>query len=641
MTTAKSLSLFDRVKCNVSSIKLVNCGLFVLYVIAALLPCIPLLNPEANFFKWDWISHQWAIGYFGEYLRSNLTFPAVLTSTLNVGVPNPIFYGYLFYPLLGSVATGVQAGISIRLFVALLFLLQFFWTKWALEQILSKERASNERDCTLIIFTICCLVNWTIYPLTNLYSRSALPEFFAVGSLTCAILAWACYVYSDRSEEKRPLFVWSFLLFAMLAAGYHAITALFSILVLGLLVVVGHHRFDRSGYRSLLKSAWLPAVLTLIALLPLLYVIINYSFRTGIGLANRIITFPNDIDWWFNRFYPLALDPRMFAEIRSGIGEAFVSYLDAQINMPMLMLWLGLAVMAVTNGQHRIGVRRGLVPLGVPVLAFVFFSALSLSHEIYDYLPSFFQRVQFAYRFTAYQNLCLLLGVIVLLSSIGSATVASDRRIRTLCFVCLTLSAAGLATKLEHAFFARNLDNSSRIVPTSDQRKALIVQPREYYGMYDYLIPGLYPDLDGSESAGSTQKFFSVLSSGQFGGVEPMIVEYPTTTWIRTQVMGFPWNRLLLDGQMVDVRDMRLWSATTARPPHAVAIKVPAGRHELRYAFTPDAIWSVLRLSSAAALMVFALGYAFQYFGGRFDKVSRNTDTTLRFRRKAWTPRIR
>src|ERR1700677_5017733 len=48
----------------------------------------------------DWVNVVWMINYQTRYLMHHLTFAHVLNSYQIVGLPYPIFYGYLFFPIM-------------------------------------------------------------------------------------------------------------------------------------------------------------------------------------------------------------------------------------------------------------------------------------------------------------------------------------------------------------------------------------------------------------------------------------------------------------------------------------------------------------------------------------------------------------
>ena len=52
----------------------------------------------------------------------------------------------------------------------------------------------------MISICIAVMMTWAIYPLTNLYNRSAIPEFFAVAFLTCSLASFLCVILNDGDK---------------------------------------------------------------------------------------------------------------------------------------------------------------------------------------------------------------------------------------------------------------------------------------------------------------------------------------------------------------------------------------------------------------------------------------------------------
>jgi hypothetical protein len=71
--------------------------------------CIPLsLLFVCNArFHGDWQMHSWMVGYHGEYFRCHYHPPRLINTLTGLGLPHPVFYGFLFYPLLGFLSTAL------------------------------------------------------------------------------------------------------------------------------------------------------------------------------------------------------------------------------------------------------------------------------------------------------------------------------------------------------------------------------------------------------------------------------------------------------------------------------------------------------------------------------------------------------
>src|SRR3954462_10081476 len=150
----------------------------ILWMVAICLPvALPLLwNPHSEFGP-DWPTHLYPIGYQGYYLRQHHWFSETLNTDWVVGMPYPIFYAFLFYPLAAVIAAVVGAGWAVRLFAIALLAMQTWQVRKLLQAAGGKEAMNWLGAATL---------TWATYSLTNLYTRGAIAEFVGVSFLVSA-----------------------------------------------------------------------------------------------------------------------------------------------------------------------------------------------------------------------------------------------------------------------------------------------------------------------------------------------------------------------------------------------------------------------------------------------------------------------
>jgi hypothetical protein len=86
----------------------------------------------------------------------------------------------------------------------------------------------------------------------------------------------------------------------------------------------------------------------------------------------------------------------------------------------------------------------------------------------------------------------------------------------------------------------------------------------------------------------------------RFGDTGALRLDEPADCWVKSDVVAFPWNRLVLDGRVLP-------PAQTRETPNYLAARVPAGRHSLGYAFDPPAMWRILRGVSFMAAIAWSL----------------------------------
>ncbi|MCL4416939.1 MAG: hypothetical protein M1365_09625, partial [Actinobacteria bacterium] len=191
--------------------------LSIIIMFSAVLFPLLLLHKSNYGFYFDWYNHLWLIGYFGEYFRQHMEMPTVINSIQYVNVTYNIFYGYLFYPLVGLFSSFLGANLAVRFFALILYLIQYI----AVFSLI--KRISNNH---WVGMAIACLSVWAVYPLTNLYNRSALTEIFAVTCLTIALCLWIHSLFVSDLFQKISMRI-CFATALVMAMGFHPITALY------------------------------------------------------------------------------------------------------------------------------------------------------------------------------------------------------------------------------------------------------------------------------------------------------------------------------------------------------------------------------------------------------------------------------
>ena len=152
-------------------------------LLASFLASALLLDLRSTFYV-DWNNHLWLIEYFGASIK-HLCIPDMVNTKQLIGIPNTLFYGQKFYALAGMFSAFLGSAVTVRIMVLMVFLLQFFQVYRA------AMKAGAARNISI---GIAVMMTWAIYPLTNLYNRSALTEFFAVAFLTCCLgFFFMCY----------------------------------------------------------------------------------------------------------------------------------------------------------------------------------------------------------------------------------------------------------------------------------------------------------------------------------------------------------------------------------------------------------------------------------------------------------------
>jgi hypothetical protein len=569
---------------------------WLVLVIAVALPCRYLL-PLGSDYYYDWANHQWAIGYTGEFFRHHGTMPAVFNTSEIGGLAVPVFYGNLFYPVMGFVARWSSPELAIRIGVLALYAVQFRLVSKALVRVGAPRYLAHG---------VACLVIWAIYPLTNLYNRGALTEFFATGLLVCALALLVLVCRADNAGQRRR-HASAMLLALTLAAGTHPITALFGIptfVALGgvfcWMLRAPASRIDPTGEdpRPACNAVGVPTPrapasriaasiapwlgLAALCVAPWLYATASYAGHLTIRhLHPDVVFFPEAMDAWSTRFWPLPLDPRVAPG--TPLGAVSTPYLDAQINMALLIVFVVIAMIAIRATRGG-GVRKPLViVLAVVAALFGVFTAMSLVPGTYRVLPALTLMIQFAYRAVTYQNLALLAGVFLLVIAVPElANRLGHPGVRAAVAACVVLSGAGVVVKWQHIAAVQH-----------DRAGAeLIHLPVQYYGIADYATEDLFTPL-GPEPAVAGS--FAFDAGARFGLAIALAVDLPESTWIATNVQSFPWNAISIDGTRVAATELRTANGK-------LVVRVPPGNHKLAVRLAPPAIWRVLRIGSLLGL---------------------------------------
>jgi hypothetical protein len=264
-------------------------------VLICFAPLLPLIDIKAKFY-FDWNNNVWAIGYFGEYFRQHFSFPGVFNTHELVGWVSPVFYGPGLYSVAGVLSSLVNASAAIRIVIILLTFLQYFCV-W---------RLFVDKGKPWWVPHFCAiLLTWSIYPVTNLFNRSALTEYYAVILLNIGIFAWFVSL-----EEERIKYAWVLLSSLCLAtAAYsHPITAMFGALFF--LPILIWSVFTFSNKSEVLKATCLLGFGSLLITSPWIYATYKFKSLLQITTQNSGVGFFPGVDTLWSRLAPIPWDGR-------------------------------------------------------------------------------------------------------------------------------------------------------------------------------------------------------------------------------------------------------------------------------------------------------------------------------------------
>ena len=276
----------------------------IVSIFVCLLPLVLLIKLGKTFYV-DWFNHLWLIEYFGQHILRHGSVPQTLVTNQLIGVATPIFYGGKFYAACGLLSSFLGSAIAFRAVASFAVLIQFWHVKRAVYS------ASQNKS---VSFTVATLVSWAIYPLTNLYNRSALTEFIAVAFLNAAVASLFVLVLRLSSSKKSYYDAVAFGFLYAVSALTHPLTALFGGVFL---ILVGLAAWFA------LRNRWLALVgffnLAMIALILSPWCYVLHRFGRSLPIARKSLSkmifrkigfFPDSIDNLWSRLSPVPADSR-------------------------------------------------------------------------------------------------------------------------------------------------------------------------------------------------------------------------------------------------------------------------------------------------------------------------------------------
>lgn len=506
--------------------------------LAGLVPCgLLLLFPDKTY-SVDWLHSVWQVGVFQDCLKNQLSFPHVYLTENALGLPFPIFYGYLLYPVLGLLSLLFSPQGAIICLVFLTYQTLAFSTYFA---------AFKQTKQKFLSFFLTGSVLFSLYPLTNLYQRSALPEFFATQFLFIAFSLLLLYW-----KERTKFFAYASVFFLTLSGGSHPLTLLFGFpcyFLLGFLVFKVFQKRDRLSLRSqlplllyslLVLSAWIYATFRFRADFP---VVTGTSLQYFLGL---------DSVW--GRLLPIPYDYKQ----RVFHGMNGVPDLHAPVSLGLLLYCF--LILRVQN--RRFGRHLKMALTASSFLAVFFFLGSTWAGFDSRLHYSFLSIAQFAYRFATYINFSLLVFCYLIPS------VALNRTIKLVGSGVLLLSLTGAIWKQVQMkdYFPLPTDKSAYQNPK--------VLPSTFYGRNDYAVAKELPTITPSTPLvlpidGSPLDF--ILEKNKIYG---------------TNVALFPWNQILTDAPLIDSQSGGNLN---------IASPFPSRLFTLQYVFVPNPLWLWLK----------------------------------------------
>jgi hypothetical protein len=533
-------------------------------LVVILLPSLPLFDLN-SIFAVDWPNQVWLINYVSAFFAEHHQFPTVINSFRLIGMPYPVFYGYLFFPLLSVLSLAWNADLTVRLIAIALFAFQFYLV-FRMAQI-----ATRDKFCS---FCLATFITWAIYPMTNLYNRGAIPEFFATGLFVCSAAIWFI-VLETKPRLDRFLLCNLFVFLFVLSAGSHPITALYGACFMALLVVLTLW-ISRAEFKSLIIPLAIPIVLGTISLLPWVMATTKFTPRMALAASfKKVGYYPRSLDSLYARLLPFPIETKSYLH-KMADDHAVAKHLDTQINFPLLAL-LALFLFAIYK-KGGFKDKRAMASVATFGALAVLMIWSSTSPGSIDKLGHNFRTIQFAYRLITYINFSLLMGIMFCFWRQAQGPVLLRKR--AILSSLLVVSFVGLGIKLFHAQQVM-VPADFQLARSKSFTANLLNMPDSFYGSDAYTITNLFPELTAEKVNTFRNCPFEPLSE-PFGEVKS--VASPNGIG-QTNIEQFPWN-YIFDKQNEPVPRLE--------HDHRIALDMPQST-EIHYAFIPDTLWNQAR----------------------------------------------
>jgi len=395
--------------------------------VAALVLAMGLPLVLVDVFFVDWVNHLWLANYSAHMLASEGRLPSFVNTAGQIGNPFLAYYGSGVFGLAAPLVLvfGVHLGMRIAILVTILA------PALAISGLVRRTTGSDAMAAGLTL-----ILGGSVYQLTNLYSRSALTEFFAYQLLLFAAVITVDALTGPARQTTLKLAL-AMLLAALTVQG-HPLTAYGAALFLAIpvLVLIGALRPAANGIRIRWAILLAVAFLCAVPLAGWLALILPSADGTRLAIQ-RLAYYPHSIDSLYSRLVPWSTDLRVDTY---GVTNVSTPYLSAPLNLAAFAA-AAILTAAVLSHRRRLWARwpwlafAGLVaaaglaalflslPYGkavepapdtVPVFGFVLLTTDSPLHPVLRLL-------QFAYRLVNIVNLAAAIAAVGLLVALMRA----------------------------------------------------------------------------------------------------------------------------------------------------------------------------------------------------------------------------
>lgn len=532
---------------------------FCLVGVFLLLELVPLLIPKP--FYVDWVNHVWILEYYTQYLREHWTFPETINVEQSFGNPMPLFYGILFYSLLAFLSLVTGADMALRLCFGFLLIVPVF-TFFMLYRALIKN--------TVLVIYLSILTNFSIYQLTNLYSRAALTEFFAYQLMIIGV-SLSYYAILNIKKSSNALLALGCVSF-LFALGSHPVTLYtFCIFVFPIIVIfVFYYRFlfKNFSFGKIMFGGCLAGAL----LLPWL---LNAAlFQSELRIANsRLYYFPQSIDSLLAKIGLFYIDQRVNED---GLFATATPFLNARL--PLMLFACVCFFCYYAYSSTRIDLKKGFIFAGLILLILIIGiippvtgsagpwpGSVYVSEE-HGLLYRLLMPIQFGYRLSGTISLCLVVMAVfsVHFFALANAHEVFIQKLNNIIYLACFLAVISHAQKLGEIYFEyfkgpQLLAASSVEIPDENiDARVLMLDPQDYqsiskninrypftfYGERAYTMPHLYVLRPETDQRDVQRMPMLVREYGQ-----EIAVTCERACILQTNIVPTSLHRVLIDGR--------------------------------------------------------------------------------------------
>lgn len=557
----------------------------ILGIVFSICFLIPLIVYQ--FFYVDYVNHTWEVEYYANYLKNNQRFPIVMNTTDVVGIAYPQFYGYLFYQGMGFLAliTGSARTAYVLSSVTAYTLIFLLYSEIFIHILRKSGITESCLYANLIAFLIIC----NPYILTNLYSRNAMTEYYAVLCMYLAAGSWILSLFKERVALKAAL--WSLASLSITCMlGTHPITAEWGGVICICMVLVSLPAVFKQVYgkRYLLAAAFGETVLIVVAVSPWLYATVcsmsRLAINEGAGLVADIAPYLES-----NYLTRIMLFPMDARSLIDGLRDVSTPYLYLQINMPLIILYAVSWIWII--GSKRTACREKAAASILLLLSIVMLvCSASNSPLLLDILCKIFRHIQFSYRLITYVDILVMFGLLYNFFVLVRSGVFKEygKYFTAVLIVCVTLSGHNLLIQLVYAQTTAN-----QVIM---EEESVTTLPETFYGLTGYCDISI-PSRDEDPPDEIIEVKIPVGTDGLVSRAE---FDADKKIFVSTNIQSARYNKIYLDGVRIHDNEIVSYGGK-------LAFYADSGHHFIDYGVEFPYLFAVLRKLSYIAVFFLIL----------------------------------